>query len=167
MFLVMKRPTAVRRKLLREKWLLSKGRYQGTGESAARSFSQITFTHEAQKKIIREIKEIRGDNIQPRIWCSLFTSNPACFRASRHFPVNLMSGRPSPISTSAYTHRIQFLNKLDKLRKKRKKKMNNEHRTILTLIFWCSWLLGSNASVMHHSYAAKYWPGFKTLKISL
>ena len=44
MFLVMNRPTAVRRKLLSEKWFLSRGKYHGTGESLARSFSHITFT---------------------------------------------------------------------------------------------------------------------------
>ena len=43
MFLVMNRPTAVRRKLLSEKWFLSRGKYHGTGESSARSFSHITF----------------------------------------------------------------------------------------------------------------------------
>lgn len=31
----------------------------------------------------------------------ILTSKPACFRASMHCPVNLMSGRPSPISISA------------------------------------------------------------------
>ena len=39
----MKRPTVVKRKLLREEWLVSSGKYQGKGESTARSFSQITF----------------------------------------------------------------------------------------------------------------------------
>ena len=47
MFLVMNRPTAVRRKLLSEKWFLSRGKYHGTGESSARSFSHITFISKA------------------------------------------------------------------------------------------------------------------------
>ena len=43
MFLVMKLPTAVRRKLLNDKWLLSEGKHQGIGESIARSFSHMSF----------------------------------------------------------------------------------------------------------------------------
>ena len=34
------------------------------------------------------------------------TSKPACFRASRHLLVNLISGRPSPISISACVNEI-------------------------------------------------------------
>lgn len=30
------------------------------------------------------------------------TSKPACFKASRHFPIVLISGSPLPISISAY-----------------------------------------------------------------
>lgn len=51
---VIARPTVVRRKLLKENRLGSKGRYQGTGESSARSLSQITFT---EKKIMPMGKE--------------------------------------------------------------------------------------------------------------
>lgn len=40
--LVMKRPKAVNRKLVMEKCLVSKGKYHGTGESNARSFSHTT-----------------------------------------------------------------------------------------------------------------------------
>ena len=109
MFLVINRPTAVRRKLLSEKWLLSKGKYQGRGESAARSFSQMTFSH----KVIR-IGKYQTENrhfeiISQTVICRFLrknwkrTSKPACLSASRHFPVNLMSGRPSPISISACT----------------------------------------------------------------
>ena len=40
---VTSRPTVVKRKLLNENRLGSKGKYQGNGESTARSLSQITF----------------------------------------------------------------------------------------------------------------------------
>lgn len=46
--LVMKRPNDVKRKLVNENWLVSRGRYQVTGESAARSFSDKTFKERMQ-----------------------------------------------------------------------------------------------------------------------
>lgn len=52
MFLVKKRPTAVRRKLLSEMRLVSKGKYQGRGDSFtsfARSFSHMTFGHKKKR----------------------------------------------------------------------------------------------------------------------
>lgn len=53
------------------------------------SWSQISFSHEQKDLLIGQKTT------------SLFTSKPAFFRASMHCPVNLMSGRPSPISISA------------------------------------------------------------------
>lgn len=46
MDLVMIRPKAVKRKLVIEKTLVSKGKYQDTGESTARSFSHTIFQKE-------------------------------------------------------------------------------------------------------------------------
>lgn len=42
----MNRPKDVKRKLVIENTLVSKGRYQGTGDSTARSFSHKTFKKE-------------------------------------------------------------------------------------------------------------------------
>lgn len=113
MFLVKNRPTAVRRKLLSEMRLLSKGKYQGRGDSFtsfARSFSHMTFGHKNEETNIIKTK-IHSDVIrfQKERKTSHLTSKPACFKASRHFTVNLMSGRPSPISISACVNRIVFI----------------------------------------------------------
>nr|GMD47963.1 hypothetical protein PanWU01x14_050790 [Ipomoea batatas] len=82
MFLVTKRPKAVTRKLAIEIWFLSKGQYQGTGESSATSLSQTTLCSK------------RGKTIK------VLTSKPASLSASMHSPVDLISGSPLPSSTS-------------------------------------------------------------------
>jgi hypothetical protein len=97
-FLVKNLPTAVKRKLFSEKWVVSKGRYHGIGEPTARSFDHMTFKGRIIKCFRCQLwkRERDGD-------CSL-TSKPAFFRASMHCPVDLMSGRPSPISISDCTN---------------------------------------------------------------
>nr|GMD44692.1 hypothetical protein PanWU01x14_050790 [Ipomoea batatas] len=90
MFLVTKRPKAVTRKLAIEIWFLSKGRYQGTGESAATSLSHTTLFSKRGKTNLVTVK--------------VPTSKPASLSASMHSPVDLISGSPLPSSTSFWEH---------------------------------------------------------------
>ena len=171
----MKRPAAVRRKLLREKWLLSKGKYQGRGESTARSFSHITFVQNKQTSwtLCQKQKEIQKKE-QLLVTCShlktcllesfkAFSCQPDVRKAITNLDFCLCQwnfvtlkrynnhGTTTPLPPP----------------KEKEKQFLFMRQAYLTFIFRCSWLLGSKESVIHHSYAAKNCPGFSTLYISL
>lgn len=155
----MNRPTAVTRKLLSEKWFLSRGKYQGRGESTATSFSH-TILHRRENKT--HIGGFFPKLEFPRVLLTLkhktthwivqkLCHSPQNLQVAGHLdilPLNWYQEVHCQAQLLPISIKINLLHPMQE----HQYKLHRKHLPLqITLILWCSWFMGSKESVIHHS----------------